>query len=289
MAKDKLISTTALAKELNITSQELFTKFRKDKLIQRIDDKWELTELGKKIGGSYTESAQFGRYIVWPISMEHAPTIEKQAETRLTAHALGANFGLQATNINSILSELGWIKKGVKGWLVTTQGDKHGGIQDEDPKTGVPFTRWPQKIISNRSLLDSIQEVKGEAEVPLHKKVQFKEKFKAELRATDGHFVHSKAEQQIDNWLYMAGMVHAYERKLPVEGDYYCDFYIPAGNIYIEYWGFANNPTYLKRKKEKIDIYKEHSFNLIELNDADMQNLDDVLPRLLLKFGVQAY
>jgi len=28
---------------------------------------------------------------------------------------------------------------------------------------------------------------------------------------------------------------------------------------------------------------------LIELTDKDVLNLDDILPRLLLKFGVQAY
>jgi len=38
--------------------------------------------------------------------------------------------------------------------------------------------------------------------------------------------------------------------------------------------------------------YKEsakYGFNLIELEDKEVQNLDDILPRLLLKFGVQAY
>jgi len=28
---------------------------------------------------------------------------------------------------------------------------------------------------------------------------------------------------------------------------------------------------------------------LIELNDKDVLNLDDILPRLLLKFGIQSY
>ena len=27
----------------------------------------------------------------------------------------------------------------------------------------------------------------------------------------------------------------------------------------------------------------------VELDDTDVQNLDDILPRMLLKFGVQAY
>jgi len=93
----------------------------------------------------------------------------------------------------------------------------------------------------------------------------------------------------IDNWLYMAEIVHAYERKLPIEEEVYCDFYIPTGKVYIEYWGYENDQKYLARKKQKIELYKKYGFNLIELEDKDVQNLDDILPRLLLKHGVQAY
>ena len=101
--------------------------------------------------------------------------------------------------------------------------------------------------------------------------------------------VRSKAEMLIDNWLYMAEIVHAYERKLPIEEDVYCDFYIPTGKVYIEYWGYENDSKYLARKKKKIELYNKYGFNLIELQDKEVQNLDDVLPRLLLKYGVQAY
>ncbi|MEO0706098.1 MAG: glycerol kinase, partial [Cyanobacteria bacterium J06649_5] len=108
-------------------------------------------------------------------------------------------------------------------------------------------------------------------------------------RSADGHFVRSKAEMLIDNWLYMAEIAHAYERKLPIEETVYSDFYIPAGKVYIEYWGYKNNPKYLARKQTKLSLYEKYGFNLIELNDKDVQNLDDVLPRWLLKYGVQAY
>ena len=47
----------------------------------------------------------------------------------------------------------------------------------------------------------------------------FREKFPAKYRATDGHLVRSRAEMLIDNWLYMSGIVHAVERKLPIEED----------------------------------------------------------------------
>lgn len=40
---------------------------------------------------------------------------------------------------------------------------------------------------------------------------------------------------------------------------------------------------------KKIWIYEKYKFNLIELNDNDIQNLDDVLPKKLLKFGIQAF
>jgi len=289
MNKPAFLSTSALAKQLGISSKELFSKFTNDQLIERLEDQWNLTDLGKKIGGEYRESKHYGRYIVWPESMANAPTIEQQAETRLSARALGAKFELSGTKINSILSELGWIKKDIKGWRVTEQGLKQGGIQDEDHKSGIPFARWPETIISNRALLSSIEEVKGESKVSAKKKVEFREKFKAEYRSTDGHFVRSKAEMLIDNWLYMAEIIHAYERKLPIEEDVYSDFYIPTGKVYIEYWGYENDSKYLKRKKDKIEIYKKYDFNLIELNDQDVLNLDDVLPRLLLKFGIQSY
>ncbi|MGI9276924.1 MAG: hypothetical protein ACR2PT_19020 [Endozoicomonas sp.] len=117
----------------------------------------------------------------------------------------------------------------------------------------------------------------------------FRDKFPAKLRTADGHMVRSKAEMLIDNWLYMAEIVHAYERKLPIEEDVYCDFYIPTGKVYIEYWGYENDEKYLNRKEKKLQIYKKYGFSLIELNDEDVKNLDDILPRLLLKFGVQTY
>jgi hypothetical protein len=46
---------------------------------------------------------------------------------------------------------------------------------------------------------------------------------------------------------------------------------------------------YCERKKEKIAIYEQYGFSLIELNDQDISNLDDVLPRLLLKHGITTY
>jgi hypothetical protein len=186
----------------------------------------------------------------------------------------------------------------LKGWVVTEQGLKKGALQSEDSRSGVPYVRWPETITQSSLLLNSRDDITG-SNTPLlistndtstvSNAMGLKEKFEAKHRATDGHYVRSKAEMMIDNWLYIAEIVHAYERKLPIEENVYCVFYIPTGKVYIEYWGYDNDPRSLARKEKKLAIYEKYGLKLIELDDADIQNLDDILPRLLLKFGVQAY
>lgn len=299
----KKISTSALAKIHGISAKELFSQFAKQGLINRDGESWALTVNGEASGGEYQESAKYGKYIVWPetiplASQEELESADKNAsKTLMTAKTLAAHFEISANKINFILSELGWLKKGIKGWIATEQGVKLGGIQTEDWKSGIPFVRWPESILQLKSLNESIDQVKGkssESEPVIDTaqektEIGFREKFEAKHRSADGHFVRSKAEMLIDNWLYMAEIVHAYERKLPIEEDVYCDFYIPTGKVYIEYWGYENDQKYLARKKQKIEIYKKYGFNLIELQDEEVQNLDDILPRMLLKYGVQAY
>lgn len=211
----------------------------------------------------------------------------------LTSTLIGKHFNISATRTNSILSELGLIEKGVKGWKVTELGKRLGGVQSQDKISGTPYVRWPENIKTNQILMASVQEVKGNppALVQQHTnitgEVEFRDKFKANFRATDGHYVRSKAEMSIDNWLYMSELVHAYERKLPIEEEVYSDFYIPTGKVYIEYWGYDEDPKYASRKEDKIGVYDKYKFRLIQLTDKEVQNLDDYLPRLLLNFGVR--
>lgn len=293
MSNNKQISTTALAKTKKIPTNEMFSHLLQKGFIEKKDDVWSLTNHGIKVGGKFVSSARFGKYITWPENLN----IDISTAKLITASAIGKHFNLSANKINFILSELGWANKGIKGWRVTLQGEKHGGLQDEDRKSGVPYIRWPEVIIESKILNNSIQDIKGTKEIEpsiipketTSENNDFRNKFIAKHRATDGHFVRSKAEMIIDNWLYMAEIVHAYERKLPIEEDVYSDFYIPTGKVYIEYWGYENNEKYLKRKKVKQEIYQKYGFNLIELTDNDVLNIDDVLPRLLLKHGVQSY
>lgn len=295
----KLISTSALAKAFKIPKNELDKHLSDLNYAVKVEGTLQLTEQGIAVGGEYLESKRFGRYIGWPSDLQ-LPNISIGEKTTLKASDLAKHFDLSARRINLVLSELGWIEKYLKGWKVTSSGATVGGTQQENFQSGVPFVEWDKRILVNKTLVASISELKGDASSgPEDQKgsasentkasENFRTKFEAKFRSTDGHFVRSKAEMLIDNWLYMAEVVHAYERKLPIEEDVYCDFYIPTGKIYIEYWGYDNDSKYLARKEKKQALYKKYGFKLIELDDSDVENLDDVLPRLLLKNGVQTY
>jgi hypothetical protein len=117
------------------------------------------------------------------------------------------------------------------------------------------------------------------------------EKFPAAFKAIDGHYVRSEAEQTIDNFLFRNGIIHAYEKRLPGDKCFYCDFYIPPLNkiiqsVYIEYWGVENDETYLERKKTKLEIYKREQLQLIEIAKSDLKNLRTYLTEQLRLFHV---
>jgi len=43
---------------------------------------------------------------------------------------------------------------------------------------------------------------------------------------------------------------------------------------------------YLANKKRKLEIYSKYNFNLIQLLEKDVSNLEDTLPAKLLDFGI---
>ena len=218
-AQLKKVSTTALAKKYGITSKEMFVRLINLGLIETKGDVWSLTNEGVNRGGKFISSKRFGKYIAWP---ENIALDIKQNGKLITSTVIGKKYALSANKVNFVLSELGWVYKGLKGWLTTPQGIRQGGIQDEDKKSGVPYVRWPESLLTNKILKNSVEQLSGiqnseepELEETASEGKGFREKFEAKLRSTDGHFVRSKAEMLIDNWLYMAEIVHAYERKLP--------------------------------------------------------------------------
>jgi hypothetical protein len=297
------ISTTSLSNELDIPTNELFNELKTLGWIERRNDKWVLTDLGKQKGGQTKTSAKFGEYIVWPDNISIGKDQGKEKPKLLNATTIGKHYNISSQRLNLILSELGWIEKDLAGWTITKLGKTVGGKQYEHETSGSSYVLWPDGILQNKNLSDVFKEPFAEKETskvtPAIIEQQqtntqlasnnFRDKFEAKHRTKDGHFVRSRAEVIIDDTLYDYGLVHAYEKKVPIEEELYTDFYLPNGKIYIEYWGLENDAKYAERKKKKIELYQKYDLKLLELNDDDILNLDDHLPKKLLKYGIKVY
>jgi hypothetical protein len=196
----------------------------------------------------------------------------------MTATEIGKLFNKTSRQINDIFQELHWIEKNKNGWVITESGKTNGALQIN--YRGSLSVQWDEKIQTN-ILLKKLIEPQEEIE-----EKDFRAKFPATHRTKDGHLVRSKAEMIIDDWLYSENIVHAYEKMLPIQENVYSDFYLPQGKVYIEFWGLENDPKYNARKEQKKEIYKKHNVNLIELTDKEIAKLDDVFPRMLMKYGI---
>lgn len=299
------LSTTSLANELDIPTNELFSKLKSLNWIDRKNDKWVLTELGKQKGGQIRNNPKFGEYIVWPedLTFENFHQVKDKPKL-LNATAIGKHFNISSQRLNLLLNELGLIEKTVAGWGTTKLGRALGGRQFEHETSGGTYVLWPETVLKNKDLLEQFYEVPKE-QAPNKEEVRimeiqetdrlddFRKVYPAEYRTKDGHYVRSKAELTIDDSLYLWGIPHAYEKKLPnTEENVYSDFHIPSGKgrskaVYIEYWGMENDEKYNHRKSRKIEIYNSLGLSLIQLNDADIKNIEDSLQKYLLQHGIK--
>jgi len=284
----KNISTTALAKERGIESKDLFNIFTDNKWIYKKEDKWHLTKEGRLAGGDIKYNPKFGEYIIWPNNLDYNKSVDYKST--LNASKIGGHFNISSQKINLYLAELGWIGKDQGGWVTTNSGRKNGAKQLE-AMNGKPYVVWDNKILANKHLIREIQGATGDAEYQKVTETEsnsddFRKKFPALLRTPDGHYVRSRAELLIDDFLYKNGIVHAYERKLNIDEEVYCDFYIPSQKLYIEFWGLEENEQYAERKRIKLALYAKYNFKLIEVNNSDIENLDEKLATKLRKHNI---
>lgn len=298
--------TTLLAKKSFLPASEVFGWFKElGWMEKRKGGLWVLTADGARVGGVALDTAH-GSVPAWPQEVLNNPEFIAKAwkwskKNLLDAKDIAKSLGgrIESWEINTALSELGWIEaSGDLGWKPTEAGYGTGGTLCRKPEyPGSPHVRWPKGILSERrllSLLAPLQNKKQEPGVrvetasptsPGKQRVN-----EARFRTDDGHFVRSKAEVLIDNWLYAHGLAHAYEPLLP-GGNYLGDFFIPTkeGGFYIEFWGLAGNPAYDRKRETKTKVYRDFSLRLMDLLETDMASLDDALKTKFSQFGLNLY
>jgi len=108
----------------------------------------------------------------------------------------------------------------------------------------------------------------------------------SDFRAMDGHTFHSHGEMQICNFLYLQGIAHAHGRRLPIDEEATCGFYLPVPKVYLEYVGADEQIGPTDRRGRKRALYEKHGLPFVEIDEKALAILDDELPRMLLRFGV---
>ena len=104
---------------------------------------------------------------------------------------------------------------------MTDVGRYYGGMQNF--YMGKASVRWDERLLCNENFTNEIVKV-GEISSKKEQKEDFREKFKAEYQTNDGHYVRSRAELVIANWLFAESIAYAYEKRVPIKEDVYCDF-----------------------------------------------------------------
>jgi len=286
------LSTTGLARKLNIPAQQLFATLRDYGWINRHGESWVLTPKGEFEGGQYQQSRRYGRYIVWPATLDHHPLLAAiESNQRITAASMRRYYPrLHARQINRALAELGLQRHSILGWELTERGRGLGGMQEESHNSGAFYVTWPHEIVDN-PVIDRELSRQSEQDPPVAKA----DDTEPDLFATgavscigvDGHSLATVLETRVCNWLYLAQLAHAYHRALPVEEVVLADFYVPEGSVYIDCWEEGIPAHELAARLRKRELYRELGLRHLEINAADGDRLDEVLGRGLLAFGIR--
>ena len=295
--KSKL-STTALAKKLDIPVQQLFATFKDYGWIQRAGDAWLLTPKGEYEGGSYHNSKRYGRYILWPEQLDRHPLLAAiESNNRITAASMCRYYTrLHARQINRALAEIGLQHHSILGWELTALGKTLGGQQQESANSGAFYVTWPHEIIDHPVIHRELTRQSDQIQAPQPEIVEGAEPDlfaapepgdNATCNGIDSHQLQTPLQARVCNWLYLAQLAHAYQRALPVEELIYADFYIPEGRVYIDCWEEDTPAQALSGKLHKREVYRELGLRHIEINARDVEQLDEVLGRGLLAFGLR--
>lgn len=226
----------------------------------------------------------------------------------LTASQIAKEINSDAKTVNDALISLGYSTKDDSGYKLVKKF-----FGQEATYEGQTYIRWNEDILRNKKFLDAVKPsikvsteeyfdvdrahwdkkyyeevgaLKASGDLEGLKKLQ--SKAPQLYRSNRGENVRSKGELLIANYLHSLAIPYSYEKRVEgltenVLSDFYINFlYIKNGElinkkIYIELWGFENEPKYLARKKAKLALYKKSGHILVEFDDSKVSKDFDSL------------
>lgn len=230
-----------------------------------------------------------------------------------------SNSKINAQKINRVLESLGWIARSPYdsgGWESTRAGLRNGA-SNHTAMSGVPYVKFEERVLREPALRRALSELSAPMQATPTQTLTstqmqttndaVERRVESECRCAcgrcsilgktqkyktrDGHYVRSRGEVLIDNFLYSTRVPHAYELELHLaEGkvmtpDFCC--LTAKGNVYIEFWGLEGQPDYDSCTDYKKKLYKEFELDLIDVYPENLDDLDAYLSRKLAQYGVR--
>lgn len=106
-------------------------------------------------------------------------------------------------------------------------------------------------------------------------------------RTKDGHFVRSKSEREIANFLFDNKIRYQYERPTRIAGvELKPDFYLPdvAGGLHLEHFGMLDNDRYRYWAEQKSKLFQRDRKEWIATDERDALDMDSALRSKLGKW-----
>lgn len=295
-SEQEFLSTSALARRLEVPVQQLFVTLRDYQWIHREGEHWLLTAKGEFMGGRYQNSRRFGRYIVWPARVAEHPLLAAiETSQRITAGQIRRYYPqLQARQINRALAELGLQVHTLLGWELTDFGKRLGGQQAESESSGAFYVSWPHELVDHPVIERELSRLAPPArQVPVAATgeedlfASMPEEDPVQRGTLDGHQLSSALQRQVCDWLYLAQLAHATGRALPVEETLVADFYLPQGSVYIDCWDEHASPARMAERLRNQSVCEELHIPYLSIRAADAERLDEVLLHALLNLGIR--
>ncbi|QIZ76767.1 hypothetical protein [Ferrimonas lipolytica] len=257
----KMISTSALAKQMNVTSKVLFSRFERAGYLVRCDNQWVLTALGLSAGGETTLHEKYGRYVVWPETLLLAEPAELQS-----ARDLAQSLSVSEYELRQLLLQLGWLQQGAGGLVLTPEGRRNGAGQRLFASG--PVSYWPVDIDKHGSLKRVLNTYLGlDAEAnSTHKSVKaFQHRFNSRYRTMSGHWVANLAHLKLANWFYLHEINFAFEQPWPESPQLISDFFIPSLALYIEVLDSDN-----QEQQQRLAQFQQHQHQYLVLSEDEI-------------------
>jgi hypothetical protein len=267
---NKTYSRSALANALDMSLKEVTEILLEAGWIKQEGDTWLLTNKGTFEGGEVKESKKYGNYLVWPAAVLDHAIFKIERDTSLSASDIGKAIALAPRLVNQVLQHCQWLKRSHRGWQVTRAGVAVGGIQHENPKTGVPWAMWPEDLLANDFFQAVCAKIVGDA---AHQ----------DNLSLNGVATDRPSAAAFLSWCYLSGVVASSQAKASVRPALSFDYYLPRVGLFVDIWDAKLPPQELASRLEKSKQCAALEIDYLMLESSGINEFEEELPRELLK------